>query len=195
MTASSSLFVKLTGSENEYIKYPAMGLIELQEFGTTGSIIAAVFCEMNGGRLGAAVQVKNPQFEYSPEIASTGHDAVADLAQREREHDKSSNYKHTLIDSETKRVLGVFSRRMTCEIYAKRQGLRINTYQHTSGVEKVTALVDQSISTDKLADIYALFMANVSATETALISKIEALGVPERVAKQQADLMSLMVSP
>lgn len=81
---SSNLYVKLTGSENTYLTYPCYGLLEIIEFGTTGSIIVAVFRVAQDGQLSAPVRVVDPKFQYSPRIARNGHAAVVDLYQRQR---------------------------------------------------------------------------------------------------------------
>ncbi len=81
---ASNLYVKLTGSENTFLTYPCFGLLEIKEFGTTGSIIVALFRVAVDGQLSAAVRVTNPKFQYTPRIAHQGHALVVELMQRQR---------------------------------------------------------------------------------------------------------------
>ena len=61
----AALKVRLLNSDNEYLTYPALGVIEIQEIGVTNEIINAVFRQIGkDGRLGAPVEVRNPTFIY-----------------------------------------------------------------------------------------------------------------------------------
>lgn len=82
---TTSLYVKLTASDNTFLQYPCYGLLEILETGTTGSIIVATFRVAESGKLSAAVRVQRPRFEYSPRTASHGHAAVVDLHNRQHE--------------------------------------------------------------------------------------------------------------
>jgi len=64
---SAYLFVELTSSHNEYIRYPAKGLLQITEIGRGGQIICAVFRELKAdGSLAATVVVKDAAFNYTP---------------------------------------------------------------------------------------------------------------------------------
>jgi hypothetical protein len=59
-----ALKVRLMASENEYIRYPAKGVLHVLEQGSDLSIIVAVFhVAYPDGRLGSPVVVRNPRFE------------------------------------------------------------------------------------------------------------------------------------
>lgn len=60
-----SLPVTLTSSDNEYMMYPAKGVIKAYEQGADLSITVAVFQSLNpSGTLNPPVVVKNPVFTY-----------------------------------------------------------------------------------------------------------------------------------
>lgn len=62
------LNVVLTGTDNPYLadRLPLAGEIELFEIGTSGTIISGVFrIRGEDGRLGAPVQIANPDFAYT----------------------------------------------------------------------------------------------------------------------------------
>ena len=62
-----TLLVTLLRSNNEYLKYPCRGLLELFEIGTHGGILSGVFrCEKPSGGFGAPVEVREPIFSYCP---------------------------------------------------------------------------------------------------------------------------------
>jgi len=59
------LVVNLMASENDYLSYPAKGVISINEQGTDLSVIVAIFRRLkDDGSLGAPVVVKNPVFTY-----------------------------------------------------------------------------------------------------------------------------------
>ena len=61
------LAVTLTGSDNEYLKYPSEALLELFELGTNGTVIVGVFrMFVDGKQSGGPVLVRKPHFEYQP---------------------------------------------------------------------------------------------------------------------------------
>ena len=74
----TKLYVKLNGSTNERLPYPCYGLLEFIEGGHI-----AVFRVNQNGRLSVPVEANRPAFECSPEIASAGAAAVADLERRQ----------------------------------------------------------------------------------------------------------------
>lgn len=66
---ANELFVTLVTSDNEYLKYPCRGWLELFELGTNGSVIVGVFrgLKTEEGHMGtseAPVEVRNPMFVY-----------------------------------------------------------------------------------------------------------------------------------
>jgi hypothetical protein len=76
------LYVTLLSSENTYLTYPCEGLLQILEYGTDGSIIAAGFrvkrdiSEYNGkfnSLYSAQVQVSKPTFQYEPGKSSFRH--------------------------------------------------------------------------------------------------------------------------
>jgi hypothetical protein len=65
------LNVTLTGTDNPYLQdeLPCRGEIEFWEFGLTGTLLSAVFRRLqDDGRLTAPVEIRNPSFEYSPDV-------------------------------------------------------------------------------------------------------------------------------
>lgn len=80
---ATNLYVKLTGSENQFLTYPCFGLLEIIEFGVSGSIVVAVFRVAKDGKLSAPVEVCDAKFEYSPRRARQGHQLVMELRQRQ----------------------------------------------------------------------------------------------------------------
>lgn len=59
-----ALKVRLLASENEYIAYPAKGVLVIAEQGVTLEPIVAVFHRLrDDGTLGPPVRVRNPRFE------------------------------------------------------------------------------------------------------------------------------------
>lgn len=57
--------VELYSSHNNYIDYPANGLIDVLEVGVNGEVISAVFIEISDiGKKSPPVLIKNPTFKY-----------------------------------------------------------------------------------------------------------------------------------
>jgi hypothetical protein len=185
MSASAKLFVKLISSENTYISYPALGLLEILEFSTVGSIIAARFSEECNGKLGAAVQVVNPSFEFSREVAREGSAAVVELASRQVDHSAERTYVHQLFDKDTGRSIGQFDGRMRCEMFCSQQGIRIESYQCSSDSAIVMAYAFSTLVSDILADIYEIYLNNLGVDEADIEAKLVALGVNARQARNQ----------
>lgn len=67
-----SLPVTLMESQNDYISYPAKGILRICEQGTDLSVIAAVFHHLkDDGSLGPSVEVRRPIFTYLPDHIPT----------------------------------------------------------------------------------------------------------------------------
>jgi hypothetical protein len=185
MSAAPKLFVKLISSENTFISYPALGLLEILEFSTVGSIIAARFREECNGKLSAAVEVKNPSFEFSREVAMAGSASVVELAVRQADHSPERKYLHQLIDKDTGRIIGQFNGRMMCEIFSSQQDIRIESYHSSSDSAIVKAYAYSTLASDTLADIYEIYRNNPGADDASLEIKFVALGVSARHARNQ----------
>ena len=188
MPTKTSLFVKLISSDNPYITYPSYGLLDIHEFGTNGSIIGAVFRVMTDEKLGAAVQVKNAQFEYAREIVSKGHAAVIDLHERERDSSPDRNYEHILKDQGSGEILGVFKNRMACESFCSHQRLQVESYNTTNTSEVVKAYAYSSLVSDTLAKIYDVIASHPDASDIELEAMVQGLGINARQARSQVQI-------
>lgn len=175
---ASNIFVKLVSSKNTYITYPAHGLLEILEFGSTGSIIVARFRQETDGKLGAAVEVRDAVFEYSPEIASKGRAAVVEFHQRQIDGDKSRNYQYQLIDSDSDRVMGRFASRMFCDLFCTKFGVRVRENHVFAETESVKSYAYFSFGTNALADMFAeISLAKSSGqNEGEFIKRLESIG-------------------
>jgi hypothetical protein len=180
-----SIYVKLTASDNEYLAYPAFGLLEVLELGSNGSIICANFRPLHNGKLSGYGQVKNPVFEYSPAIAQSGSSAVADLVQRQRAGDDSRNYPHTVIIDGTTDILDVTANRDQAEWFCSVHGLRIKEYRHTVGTNHVTATVYPTIGTKALAAIYSILCNDEASTDEELVAHFQTFGLTASQAREQ----------
>lgn len=186
---TTSIFVKLTSSKNTYISYPAFGLLEILEFGTTGSIIVARFRKETDGKLGAAVEVRDAEFEYSKDIARQGHAAVADLKSRQLAGDSHRECEHELYDLDTGSMLGKFPSRLLLEIHCQTQNLRVSSYRTDSRSSVVRAEVYPTLGTAILAKIYAIACSNSNLSEVELTDKFLALEISARAAREHARIV------
>lgn len=184
----SSFFVRLSRSENTFINYPALGLLEVLEFGTTGSVISAVFRCMSEGKLHAPVEVRNPEFEYTPDIAQRGHDLVADLRRRQIESSPSRDMRHELYEKDTDNLLAVFASRSQCETFCELQGIRIEGYFSDSSKDYVKVVAHPNLATGMVGTIYSRYIGFSTETDAALTLLIQALGIRENVARRQVQI-------
>jgi hypothetical protein len=190
---NSSLYVKLTASDNNFITYPAYGLLEILEFGTTGSIIVAVFRQALKGNLGAAVEVRNPKFEYKPSIARLGHCLVAEFRQRQSDSDESRNYHHKVVE-EGGEVLEQSSSRANARLFCSEHQLSIRESYVYPDKGLVLVHVRRNIGSKVLATIYAVLCNDEASTDDELRAHFQqTLGLTEsqahaQVARRQATL-------
>ncbi len=71
------LNVTLTGGENPYLALPLGGELEILEVSLDGRVLYAVFRVLRpDGTLSAPVQVRAPEFSYSPGVAAEIRDRL-----------------------------------------------------------------------------------------------------------------------
>lgn len=68
----NQLAVTLLSSDNEYLKYPCTGMLEMCELSLIGSVSVGVFRQfVDGKQSGTPVRVGSPNFVYDHKLATS----------------------------------------------------------------------------------------------------------------------------